>query len=151
MPFHRSIRKRQREAPKFYIFDTGVKRALSREIKLPMHAGTSEFGHAFEAFIILEIFRACEYLQNDFRLSYLRTKDDAEIDVVMERPGDKDLLLEIKSTDQVTEDDVRSLKRFLADWDRPAEAHVWSLDPLEKKIDGVHILPWQIGFKKVFG
>ncbi len=151
MPFHRSIRKRQREAPKFYIFDTGVKRALSREIKIPLHPGTSEFGRAFESFMILEIFRACEYLQNDFRLSYLRTKDDVEIDVIMERPGQKDLLLEIKSASRVTDDDVRSLKRFLGDWDRPVEAHVWSLDPLEKKIEGVHCLPWQIGFKTVFG
>lgn len=151
MPFHRSIRKRQREAPKFYMFDTGVKRALSREITTPLHPGTSEWGRAFESFIVLELFRGCEYLQNDFRLSYLRTKDDAEIDVIMERPGKKELLLEIKSTNRVTDDDVRSLKRFVADWDRPAEAQVWSLDPVEKRIDGIHCFPWQIGYDSVFG
>jgi predicted AAA+ superfamily ATPase len=116
-----------------------------------LHPRTSDFGRAFESFIILEIFRACEYLQNDFRLSYLRTKDDAEIDIIMERPGEKDLLLEIKSTDRVTEDDIKSIRRFLVDWDRPAEAHVWSLDRLEKKIDGVQVLPWDLGFKKIFG
>jgi hypothetical protein len=46
---------------------------------------------------------------------------------------------------------LKSIRRFLVDWDRPAEAHVWSLDRLEKKIDGVQVLPWDLGFKKIFG
>ncbi|MGH7455704.1 MAG: hypothetical protein ACRENG_30390, partial [bacterium] len=30
--FHRSVRKRQLTNPKFYFFDTGVKRALERSL-----------------------------------------------------------------------------------------------------------------------
>ena len=71
-PFHRSIRKRQRESPKFYFFDPGVRRALTRSLKISLTPRTSEYGKAFEHFVILEIFRACEYRKNDFKLSYLR-------------------------------------------------------------------------------
>ena len=33
--FHRSIRKQQRSNPKFYYFDTGVKRSLDRTLGVP--------------------------------------------------------------------------------------------------------------------
>jgi predicted AAA+ superfamily ATPase len=148
--FHRSIRKRQREAPKFYLFDLGVKSALERTLKIPLDKRTSSYGKAFEHFVILEIFRMCEYLKNDYRLSYLRTKDDAEVDLVIERPGRPDLLLEIKSTDKVTEDDVRTVSRFSKEWDREAEGQVWSQDNLSKKINDVYCYHWQEGFKKLF-
>lgn len=150
LPFHRSIRKRQREAPKFYFFDLGIRRALARGLKIPLAPKTSEYGKVFEHFIFLEIFRACEYRKNDFKLSYLTTKDDVEIDMIIERPGQPDLLLEIKSTDFVQEEDAKALNRFLADWDRPCEAQVWSLDPLPKMIQDVECLPWQVGFHKIF-
>jgi predicted AAA+ superfamily ATPase len=148
--FHRSIRKRQREASKFYFFDCGVVRALSRSLKVPLVRGTSEYGKAFEHFIVLEIFRMCEYLKNDYRLSYLRTKDDAEIDLVIERPGLPDLLLEIKSTSRVQECDIKNLAKFLKDWDKPAEAAVWSMERISKKISGVDCFPWQEGIRRIF-
>lgn len=148
--FHRSIRKRQREAPKFYLFDLGVKSALERTLKIPLEKRTSSYGKAFEHFIILEIFKMCEYLKNDFRLSYLRTKDDAEVDLIIERPGAVDLLLEIKSTEKITEENARCVSRFSHEWDREAQAQVWSQDSLAKKIDNVECYHWQEGFKKLF-
>jgi predicted AAA+ superfamily ATPase len=148
-PFHRSIRKRQREAAKFYLFDLGVKTALARQLKLPLIKGSVEYGNAFEQFIILEVYRYCEYAKNDFRMSYLRTKDDAEIDLIIERPGQPDLLLEIKSKQHIQAEDVATVSRFLKDWDRPCEAQLWSQDPISKEINGVQIYPWQEGFKKI--
>jgi predicted AAA+ superfamily ATPase len=148
--FHRSIRKRQREAPKFYLFDLGVKSALERTLKIPLEKRTSSYRKAFEHFIVLEIFRMCEYLKNDFRLSYLRTKDDAEIDLVIERPGRPDLLLEIKSIEKVGEDDVRTVSRFSKEWDKEAEGQVWSQDVVSKKINNVSCYDWREGFSKLF-
>ncbi len=149
-PFHRSIRKRQREAPKFYYFDLGVSRALARQHTVPLVAGSSSYGKAFEHFIIMEAHRKSEYLRNDFRLSYLRTKDDAEIDLVIERPGKPDLLIEIKSSTRVKEEDVRALQRFVPDWDRPCEAVLWSQDPTERLIGAVRCEPWRKGLERVF-
>lgn len=149
-PFHRSIRKRQREAPKFYLFDLGVKSTLERTLKVPLVKRTSEYGYAFEHFIILEIYRMTEYLKNDFQLSYLRTKDDAEIDLIIERPGMPDFLLEIKSTSKITNEDTKTISNFLNSWDRAVEAQVWSLDTISKNINGVTCLQWQEGFNRLF-
>ena len=110
--FHRSIRKRQQSHPKFYLFDTGIKRALERAFHQSLVPRTTAFGNAFEHFLILEIARLNDYYQNDYSLSYLRTKDDAEVDLILERPGAPLLLIEIKSTARVTERDVAALARF---------------------------------------
>lgn len=143
-PFHHSLRKRQRKNPKFYFFDTGVKNALERTLDQPLLAGSYAFGQAFEHFILLEAHRLNSYRRKDFRFSYLRTKDDAEIDLIIERPGLPAALVEIKSTDRVKEKDTRTLDRFLKDFGN-AEAFCLSRDPIAKKIGSVSVLPWEQG------
>ncbi len=115
--FHRSIRKRQRESPKFYLFDTGVRRALANTLNLPLDPSTFEYGNTFEHLLILEYHRLNSYLERDFKFSYLRTKDDAEIDLVIERPGQADLLVEIKSYLEIEDSDITKLGAFVQSWD----------------------------------
>jgi predicted AAA+ superfamily ATPase len=148
-PFHRSIRKRQRESPKFYYFDTGVVRALDRTLTVELTPKTIAYGNAFEHFIISEVFRVCEYTKNDYRLSYLMTKDGVEIDLILERPGKPDLLVEIKSTDFVSSDDTKNLQKLMTDWDRECEAQVWSLDTHDKKIQSINCVFWKTGLKNI--
>jgi predicted AAA+ superfamily ATPase len=143
--FHRSIRKQQREAPKFYLFDPGVTRALSKTLRVELLPKTYAFGRAFEHFILLECHRLNEYLRLDYGLHYLRTKSDVEIDLIIQRPGKPDLLVEIKSTDRITTDDTRTVERISADWDRQCEAQVWSLDPTPQKIGRTRCLFWLDG------
>ncbi|MBI1883229.1 MAG: ATP-binding protein [Chlamydiae bacterium] len=150
-PFHRSVRKQQRESPKFYFFDTGVVRALAGTLRVELLPQTFAFGNAFEHWVILECFRFNEYKKLDYKFSYLMTKDNAEIDLIIQRPGETDLLVEIKSTHRVMGEHLYSLKRFQKDWDCTCEAQVWSLDPLEKNIDGVVCLYWQTAMQKYFG
>jgi predicted AAA+ superfamily ATPase len=118
-PYHRSIRKRQREAPKFYFFDTGVQRALMNSLTVPLTESSYAFGDTFEHFVILEIVRRSHYARNDWQFSYLRTKDDAEIDLIIERPGKRPVLVEVKSTSRLRDDHVAGLQRFKNDFERP--------------------------------
>jgi predicted AAA+ superfamily ATPase len=150
-PFHRSIRKRQREAPKFFFFDRGICRALSNTLSLPLDPRTFEYGNAFEHFIILEILRLATYHESDFRFSYLRTKDDAEIDLIIERPGQPDLLVEIKSYTSVNDADARALKAFVDAWDRPAEALLLSRGKSEAMHHDVRCQPWEQGIQSILG
>jgi len=83
-PFHRAIRKRQTKKPKFYFFDTGIKRTIDSTLDLPLKPGTFIFGQTFESWIVLELLRLNDYLKRDFRFSYLRTKDDLEVDIIIE-------------------------------------------------------------------
>jgi predicted AAA+ superfamily ATPase len=148
--FHRSIRKRQREAPKFYFFDLGIQRALARTLSTELSPKTFAYGEAFETWIVQECFRLNEYFKKDFRLSYLRTQSDVEIDLVFERPGQPDLLVEIKSGTFMQEQDVKSISAVSKDWDQAAESQVWSQDPQEKTILGVSRLPWKTALKNLF-
>ena len=79
-PYHNSFRKRLIEKPKFYFFDTGVARALSRLLSIPLQGKTADYGNAFEHYILLEIIRLASYFEPDYRFSYVRTVSDNEID-----------------------------------------------------------------------
>jgi uncharacterized protein len=147
-PYHASIRKRQRANPKFYLFDPGVKRALDRPLGIPLQEGTYAFGCAFEHFVILEALRLSSYRANDWAFSYLRTKDDAESDLVIERPGLPTAIVEIKSTRTVRERDAAPLQRFIPDFGS-CEACCLSQDPHEKKLGEVWCFPWQEGLAKL--
>jgi predicted AAA+ superfamily ATPase len=147
--FHRSIRKSQKESPKFYLFDPGVKRALERTLSVPLVPQTFAFGDAFEHWVVLEVQRMNDYFQRDFRFSFFRT-DHVEVDLVIERPGQPELLVEIKSTSRVMSDDVGAVAKVRSAWDRPVEAQVWSLDPRSKIESGVTCLHWQQGLTQLF-
>ncbi len=151
-PHHRSIRKRQREAPKFYLFDPGVKRALEQKLRVPLQVGSYGYGRAFEHWVILEAHRQNEYRRLDYQFSYVRTQAGAEIDLIIDRPGETTLLIEIKSSDRVTERDTGTLELFLKDWktrgSSRAEAMIWSQDSHEKRIGKVLALPWQKGLRE---
>ncbi|MFH1653420.1 MAG: AAA family ATPase [Pseudomonadota bacterium] len=147
-PFHLSIRKRQRKNPKFYFFDTGVSRALEKTLLQPLLPNTFSFGKTFEHFIISEAHRLNVYHNLDFQFSYLRTKEDAEIDLIIERRGMPTALVEIKSTDSIDERHTRTLELFLKDL-KNAQGYCFSRDPIRKKIGHVNVLPWQEGLKQV--
>lgn len=146
--YHQSIRKRQRQNPKFYFFDTGVVRALSDTLTIPLQAGTYAYGRAFEHFLTLEIIRRHAYAERDFRCSYLRTKDDAEIDLIIERPGLPIALVEIKSGTQMNADDVRQLVHLGKAFGKH-ESYCLSNDPVPKIINGVQVLPWGAGMTEI--
>jgi predicted AAA+ superfamily ATPase len=148
-PFHESVRKSQRQCPKFYFFDTGVERALSRSLDVPLREGTYAYGGAFETFFINEVVKMKNYLRKDYSLSYLRTKDDAEIDLIVERsPGDR-ILIEIKSTARVQQADCKNLNA-LATAITHRKALLISRDANAKQFDAVTAVPWQTGLVEIF-
>ncbi|MBW1809493.1 MAG: ATP-binding protein [Deltaproteobacteria bacterium] len=146
--YHQSIRKRQIMAPKFYLFDSGVKRAMERTLTVELLPNTYAYGKAFEHFVILEIIRQAHYLQNDFRFSYLKTKDGAEIDLIVERPGRPIALVEIKSTDKTNQKDTNTLERFLKSFPN-AQAYCLSRDSITKKIGSVRTIFWSDGLREI--
>lgn len=146
--FNRSIRKQQHEAPKFYLLDPGVARALAGVLRVELLPQTYAFGEAFEHWVVLECYRTNEYKNLDYKMSYLRSKSGAEIDLIIQRPGDKDLLVGIKSADRITKEHTSKVKRFMNDWDRPYHAQIWSLDKNAKVIEEVECLYWKDGIDK---
>jgi predicted AAA+ superfamily ATPase len=148
--YHQSFRKRQRVTPKFYFFDLGVVRALTRTIGQPIAPATFAYGRAFEHFIITELRRLSSYYEKRFSFSYLRTKDDAEIDLIVERPGMPRIALEIKSSPKITERDVSTLERFSKDLTN-TECICLCQETHPRRLGTVDIEPWREGIQRVLG
>lgn len=142
---HRSIRKQQSQNPKFYYFDLGVKRSLDGTIVQAPVKNTFGYGKCFEHFLVAEIIRLNSYHEKDFRLSYLRSKDGAEIDLIIERPGMPLCLVEIKSSQRSDERDIRTLKAYKKDMGKNVQAYCLSQDPTSRLLDGIHLLHWREG------
>jgi predicted AAA+ superfamily ATPase len=147
--YHNSFRKRLVEKPKFYFFDPGVVRQLSRRLSVSLIPKTAAYGEAFEHFIILEFQRLASYFQPDYRFSFIRTSSDVEVDLVIERPGKALLCIEIKSSDTVHEKDISSFINLTKDIP-DCEAVVLSQDRFMKKFGHVICYPWKQGIEEFF-
>lgn len=148
-PYHHSFRKRLVEKPKFYFFDPGVVRSLSRRLSVPLVPRTAAYGEAFEHYILLEFIRLANYFQPDYRFSFIRTAGDVEVDLVVERPGKPLLCIEIKSSDIIHERDISAFSKITKDIPN-CEAIVLSQDRFMKKMDHVICYPWRQGLAEYF-
>ena len=147
-PYETSIRKRQKRTPKFYWFDTGVRRALAGTVDDPVRPQSFEYGSLFESFIVNEVFRLLKYAERSFRLSFLRIDEKLEIDLIIERSGMKTYLIEIKSTEMAHEGHVEALRKLSGSIKNSVSVLI-SRDPTCKIIDGVHCLPWQQALRDI--
>lgn len=145
-PYHTSIRKRQRQNPKFFWFE-GVVRALQKVLGSLVQPSTSYYGELFEAFLITQIRAGLEYQVGQYQLSYLLTKDDAEIDLIVERPGMETLCIEIKSGQQVRKEELRNLSTLSADIPNSRSICLYNGDTI-RDLDGVELLPWKERMKR---
>lgn len=148
-PYHRSIRKRQSQRSKYYLFDLGIKRALENSLGIPIVPSTYEYGRAFEHFFIVECTRPNYYFRTSYKFSYLRTKDNNEIDFIVEMPGKKHLAIEIKSSLRLDPDDFKLQVKLSEDVPR-CEFMVSYLGDQSLKAKGIEILPWPLALKKIF-
>lgn len=148
-PYHESVRKRQFQKAKFYFFDLGVKKALDRTLTVPIVPQSYSYGDAFESFFILECIRLNDYYLKDFKFSYLRTKDNLEIDLIIDRPGLGRVFIEIKSTKNFNTYDT---SRYLAIAKDLKAKHFWFVtqDKHPRTVDKFLILPWQEALKKLY-
>ena len=148
--YHQSVRKQQRMAPKFFLFDLGIKRALEKSLESPLVHGTSAYGEIFEHFIILELYRLICYFKPDATLSYLLTKDGAEIDLIFSEPRKPETLIEIKSKLNVDSRDTKHLMHFKSEF-VDARLFLLSQDVTEKQIGDVRAVFWKQGILEVLG
>ena len=147
--FARSVRKQQIKAPKYYLCDLGVKRALDKTLEVKLVPGTSAYGEAFEHLVVLELYRNIRYFKPDWELSYLLTKDGAEIDLILSRPGLSTVLIEIKSKTLVDVHDARHLLHFQPDFPG-CDLMLLSLQQTLRSIGDVRAIHWQEGIAELF-
>jgi len=143
-----SVRKQFRSAPKFYLFDNGVKRALEGIVDFPLTHGSFEYGNLFEQLVIVEIIRRLAYAETEFGYSYISTQGGAEVDLVISRGKKVTVLIEIKSSTKIDSSDLRHLISF-KDSFKDAISFCLYGGEVESEESGVEILPWSSGIDKV--
>ena len=122
---------------------------MSRTLDIPLRPHTYSYGAAFETFFINEVLRLNEYYRKNYKFSYLRIKDDAEVDLVIERAPKDYILVEIESSATIQEKDTRIIQTFFNDL-KATSAILASNDPISKVFQDVNVLPWQKALERIF-
>lgn len=82
-PYSKNKRDEILKAPKIYFYDLGLRNAIINDFsEINFRA---DKGALFESFIISEIIKQNNYLEEDYNLYYWRTKQGSEIDLVLEK------------------------------------------------------------------
>ena len=140
--FSGSVRRQIAKHPKFYFFDTGVHRAVCGKLSVPLYPGTSEYGDIFEHFLVCEIARFIDYSGKDYSMSFYRTKDNVEVDLIIRTPAGKIFAIEIKSSKAPDSAHLKGLKSFRQDFPE-AECYCAAPVPRQRIADGIKIVPWE--------
>ena len=138
--FAKRVKRRIVLSPKFYFFDIGVTNYLLHRKEVVR--GTTEYGHAFEHFVMQELIAYIGYTHNDNRLSYWRTQDGVEVDAVIGNDllGGAKLAIEIKSTEDVQNKHLKGLRTF-ADEHPDCRRIVVALDRFTRRtVDNIEIM-----------
>lgn len=92
-PYHANIRKRLVRSPKTYVRDSGIAHTLLRLENTEEVLGHPIAGGSWEGFAIETLIRAAS---GRARASFFRTAGGAEIDLILELPGNRTWAIEIK-------------------------------------------------------
>lgn len=140
-PYTRSHRARLVSHPKFYFFDTGVANALKGELLKDLIHGTASYGRLFEHFVLLELKRVIDYREREIKLSFFRTNDGAEVDLILELANEI-WAVEVKASSKPHMSDLRGMRSFLKDH-KCDRALCVCQTPRAYKNESIEFLPWE--------
>lgn len=136
--FRRTAKRRVIAAPKWYLFDVGIAGFLAR--RGAVTPGSTEYGKAFEHFILMEVRAHSIYSNLLYPIRYWRTSSGFEVDAVL---ADGDAIVEIKSSETVTYRDLKGIRAFREEHPVGRAVVVASVPAPRRTEDGIDILPWQ--------
>ncbi len=110
-PWHSNRMKRLIKTPKLHLGDTGLACALLGVDASMLWKDRTLFGHLLETFVYQELQRHASWHDDVIRFSHFRSKNKAEIDIVLECCGEL-AGVEVKAAATVTADDFKGLQQF---------------------------------------
>ncbi len=131
------LRRKPNTRSKYYFFDPGIVSAVLRRNEL--RRGTSEFGFAFESWLMHELSSWIDYQDVEHQLSHWRSHSGYEVDFLI---GDT-VAIEAKATSHVSNQDLRNLKAIEDEYSFKHRICV-SLETRPRIRDGIEILPYQV-------
>jgi uncharacterized protein len=135
-PWKKSRTRRMILTEKFYLFDVGVANYFAR--RRPTIGG-SEFGKAFEHYLLMELRAYQAYKNPELAMTFWRSSTGQEVDFIL---GEKDLAVEVKGSSRVHNEDLKGLAALSEDG--PVKKCVLAcLEKEPRTVQGVEILPWR--------
>lgn len=103
-------------APKTHIVDSGLAARLLRltesKLEAASAAALTEFGHLLETFVVGEVCKQLDWLEEPVARGHWRTHDADEVDLVVERDDGKVSAVEIKAGSRVPSDALDALLKL---------------------------------------
>lgn len=110
----RNLGNRTTKTPKVAMVDSGIAAALLRQDEASLRRIGSPLGGLLEGFVTMEIARQLPLADIGAELFHYRTKDQVEVDIVLQTPDRQVVGIEVKASSTPKSDDFRGL-RHLAD------------------------------------
>jgi predicted AAA+ superfamily ATPase len=111
-PWHTNRLKRLIKTPKLHVGDTGVCCALLGHDAAALWRDRTVFGQLLETFVFQELRRQASWRDEEVRFHHYRDKEDAEVDVVLERGAAEIAGVEVRASATVTASDFRGLRKL---------------------------------------
>ena len=111
-PWHTNRLKRLIKSPKLHVGDTGVACALLGLDAAALWGDRATLGQLLETFVFQEIRRQASWRDEEIRFHHYRDKEDAEVDIVLDRGAGAVGGVEVKASATVTASDFRGLRKL---------------------------------------
>lgn len=132
-PFQLTQKRKAVSTEKFYFFDLGVARNLSRTGTIQDRS--QAFGDALEHLVFLELLAYRDYHQLDFEIQYWRSRSQLEVDFVI----NDEIAIEVKGTSRISKPDMKGILA-LKEEVLLKRCFVVCTEKQEKMIDGIEII-----------
>ena len=100
------------KTPKLHFLDTGLLAALRDTDTEEIRSERSYFGPILESFVVSEVFKLAAWSERRLTFSHYRTKDQDEVDLVIEDRRGRIIGIEVKAAATVRQQDLRGLRQL---------------------------------------
>ncbi|MCC2624751.1 MAG: uncharacterized protein K0R14_624 [Burkholderiales bacterium] len=115
-PYSNNLNSRLIKRPKVYFYDTGLVAYFTGIKNYELYDHGPMAGSLFENYIIADIYKQHLHIITNKTISYIRTSDKYEIDLVIQ-DIEKNVLIEIKKTSTLTTKMTSTIKKFMQPYD----------------------------------
>ncbi len=111
-PYDKHIGKQVKKSKKLYFTDTGLVSYLSKIPEDKLMTDRQLFGQLLENYIYNELKKHMSFSANDFDIFYFRDSKTYEVDFIIKNNEDEIICIEVKSSQRVSEKDLKGLRSF---------------------------------------
>lgn len=113
-PWSHNAVSRLTKTPKLHFLDTGLLAALRGTTASQLQKDRTSYGPLLENFVVSEVLKLITWSDKRLRVSHFRTKEQDEVDLVIEDRQGRVIGIEVKASATVRAPDLRGLRQLQA-------------------------------------